>query len=250
VTTQVAGSGPLAARRSEIARNLAAVEGRIVAACHSAGRAREEITLVAITKTFPASDAAHLCALGIHDLGENRDRDAAAKIIECERMGLTGLRWHFVGQVQTNKARSVASYAHLVHSVDRDRLVASLDRAAESAGRLLSCLVQVDLDERPQASSATHRGGVPPQQVLPLAAKIEGATHLVLRGVMAVAPLGVDAAVAFERLAAVAAEVRAGHPDAVIVSAGMTGDLEAAVALGATHLRVGTALLGSRPPLR
>jgi PLP dependent protein len=231
-------------RRAEIASNLAVVEDRIVAACRAAGRSRAEITLVAVTKTFPASDVGHLATLGVHDVGENRAGDGAEKAAACAAAGVTGVSWHFVGQLQTNKAAQVAAYADVVHSVDRVRLVGTLDRSAAEAGRRLGCLVQVDLSGDP------GRGGADPADVGSLADAVEGAEHLDLRGVMAVAPLGADPAAAFARLADVAAEVRSAHPVARAISAGMSGDLEAAIDHGATHLRVGTALLGSRPSLR
>ncbi len=234
-------------RRAEVAANLAAVEARIAAACSAAGRDRSEVTLIAVTKTFPASDVGHLAALGVRDVGENRAADADAKAAACRAAGLTDLVWHFVGQVQTNKAAVVAGCADVVHSVDRIRLVRALDRAAAAAGRRLRCLVQVDLGEGP---SDPGRGGAPPDQVGAIADALAAAGQLELAGVMAVAPLGTDADAAFARLADTAATLRRDHPDATAVSAGMSGDLEAAVRRGATHLRVGTALLGSRPSLR
>jgi pyridoxal phosphate enzyme (YggS family) len=231
-------------RRAEIAANLAAVEARIVAACRAAGRSRTEITLVAVTKTFPASDVGHLAALGVRDVGENRAADGAEKAAACAAAGMTGVSWHFVGQLQTNKAAQVAAYADVVHSVDRLRLVHALDRSAGEAHRRIACLVQVDLSGEP------GRGGADPADVGLVADAVADAEHLELRGVMAVAPLDADPAVAFARLADLAADLRNRHPDAVAVSAGMSGDLEAAIDHGATHLRVGTALLGSRPSLR
>jgi len=235
-----------AARRAEIADNLAAVEDRIAAACAAVGRARSGVTLVAVTKTFPASDVGHLAALGVRDIGENRDQDAAGKVAECERAGVRDLRWHFVGQLQRNKAGSVATYAHVVHSVDRARLVTALDRAASAADRTVVALVQVDLRAEPLDDG---RGGAAPADVEALAGAVAAAGHLDLGGVMAVAPMGEDPAAAFARLAEVAERLRRDHPSAAVVSAGMSGDLEVAVEHGATHLRVGTALLGSRPPL-
>ncbi len=236
-----------AARRAEIAENLAVVEERIAAACSAAGRDRSEVTLVAVTKTFPASDVGHLAALGVRDVGENRDQDAAAKVAECEAAGVHGLSWHFVGQLQRNKAGSVATYAQVVHSVDRLRLVTALDRAAAGAERRIVALVQVDLRAEPLDDG---RGGAAPDDVAALADAIATTGQLDLGGVMAVAPVDDDPAAAFARLATVAGRLRQDHPAATVVSAGMTGDLEEAVAHGATHLRVGTALLGSRPPLR
>jgi PLP dependent protein len=231
-------------RRAEIAANLDRVEARIAAACRAAGRDRAEITLVAVTKTFPADDVGHLAALGVREVGENRAADAAEKVAACREAGLTDLTWHFVGQVQTNKAALVAGCCDVVHSVDRARLVTALDKGAGAAGRRLRVLVQVDL------AGTDGRGGAAPADVPAIAAAVADAEHLDLAGVMAVAPLDEDPGQAFGRLAEVAEALRREHPGAVVVSAGMSGDLEAAVARGATHLRVGTALLGSRPPLR
>ena len=231
-------------RRAEIAANLDRVEARIAAACRAAGRDRAEITLVAVTKTFPADDVGHLAALGVREVGENRAADAAEKVTACREAGLTDLTWHFVGQVQTNKAALVAGCCEVVHSVDRARLVTALDKGAGAAGRRLRVLVQVDL------AGTDGRGGAAPADVPAIAAAVADAEHLDLAGVMAVAPLDEDPGEAFGRLAEVAEALRREHPGAVVVSAGMSGDLEAAVARGATHLRVGTALLGSRPPLR
>jgi pyridoxal phosphate enzyme (YggS family) len=243
-------------RREELAANVAATCRRIAAACVAAGRAPEEVTLIVVTKTFPASDVRLLAELGVRDIGENRDQEARAKAEACAGLDI---RWHFVGQLQTNKARSVASYAHTVHSVDRARLVAALDQAAQRAGRRLACLVQVDLEHQSgsdnahsahQADAAHQaRGGALPEDVPGLAEAIAGSAALDLGGVMAVAPLAAAPEPAFERLAAVAAALRRNHPEATIVSAGMSGDLEPAIAVGATHVRVGTAVLGARPPL-
>ncbi|WP_433324998.1 YggS family pyridoxal phosphate-dependent enzyme [Spirillospora sp. CA-294931] len=226
-----------AERLEELAANLADVRKRIEAACRAAGRGVDEVALVAVTKTFPASDVRLLAELGLTDVAENRDQEARPKAAECEGLPLS---WHFVGQLQTNKARSVAAYADVVESVDRPRLADALSAAAVRAGRTLRCLVQVSLDEE------EGRGGAAPASVPELAGRIAAAEGLTLGGVMAVAPLGDDPAEAFARLAAVANEVRALYPDATMVSAGMSGDLEQAIACGATHVRVGTALLGGR----
>ncbi|MEV6967477.1 YggS family pyridoxal phosphate-dependent enzyme [Hamadaea sp. NPDC051192] len=233
-------------RRSEIAANLAAVRERIAAACAAAGRTPDEITLVAVTKTYPASDVVHLAALGVREVGENRDQEAAAKAAEVRAAG-ADVHWHFVGQLQRNKARSVASYADLVHSVDRPALAAALaEAAAKVRDRPLDVLIQVNLDPgAPELSDPLHRGGVSPASVAALAELIGKDEALRLRGVMAVAPVD-DAGAAFARLALVATGLRADHPNATVVSAGMSGDLEEAIAHGATHVRVGTALLGKR----
>jgi pyridoxal phosphate enzyme (YggS family) len=220
-----------------MAANLMSVRRRIEAACAAAGRDATDITMIAVTKTFPASDVRLLAELGVPDIGENRDQEAAPKVADCADLALT---WHFVGQLQTNKARSVATYADVVHSVDRPRLVTALSAAALRAGRTPRCLVQVALDDD------SARAGTRPSDVPALAARIAAADALELGGVMAVAPLGADPAAAFAVLAGVAAALRAEHPGATVISAGMSGDLEQAIAHGATHVRVGTALLGGR----
>jgi pyridoxal phosphate enzyme (YggS family) len=197
---------------------------------------------VVVTKTWPASDVRLLAALGITDVAENRDQEARPKQAECADLGL---RWHFVGQLQRNKARHVAAYADQVESIDRPELATALDRAAAEAGRAIDTLLQVELADPPR----THRGGVVPADVAALADHVATCTALRLRGLMAVAPLGEDPRAAFARLAEVAAALRRDHPEASVLSAGMSHDLEEAVEAGATHVRVGTAVLGGRPGL-
>ncbi|WP_343952973.1 YggS family pyridoxal phosphate-dependent enzyme [Nonomuraea longicatena] len=226
-------------RTAEIGANLKAVEARIAAACQAAGRGRAEVTLVAVTKTYPAEDVRILAGLGVRDVGENRDQEAAVKARECAGLPL---RWHFVGQLQTNKVRSVVAYADVIHSVDRPRLAEAISREAVRAGREVTCLLQVALDDDP------GRGGVRPADLPALADAVAAAGGLVLGGVMAVAPLGEEPGKAFARLAEISRSVRERHPGAAMVSAGMSGDLSEAVACGATHVRIGTALLGRRKP--
>jgi pyridoxal phosphate enzyme (YggS family) len=226
-------------RREELAARLADVRGRIAKACEVAGRDAGAITLIAVTKTRPASDVRLLSELGLRDVGENRDAEAAPKAAQCSDLHLT---WHFIGQLQTNKCASVVRYASVVHSVDRARLVHALGRAARRAERVLDCLIEVSLDGDPA------RGGTPAGEVPALAEVLEAESGLVLRGVMAIAPLGVAPAAAFARLLDSASAVRAVRPSATVISAGMSGDFEAAVEAGATHLRIGTALLGDRRP--
>lgn len=224
-------------REEDLAADLRTVRERVAKACVAVGRSPEEVTVVAVTKTFPASDVRLLVGLGVTEVAENRDQEASPKAAECRDLPLT---WHFVGQLQTNKVRSVLSYADVIHSVDRERLVRALAREAARSGRSPRCLIQVSLDD------AEDRGGVPPAGVPALADAIAAAPGLRLAGVMAVAPLGADPSVAFARLAEVAAVVRGAHPGADMISAGMSGDFEQAIAFGATHVRVGTALLGGR----
>lgn len=237
-------------RTDELAANLAEVRARVDAACAVAGRDPSEVTLVVVTKTWPSDDVARLAALGVRDVGENRDQEAAPKAAATAG---SGLRWHFVGQLQSNKAASVARYADLVHSVDRPSLVAALEKGAAKAGRRIGCLIEVDLSE-PVDGQGDGRGGARPEDVEALADAVEAAEHLDLLGVMGVAPLDRSdqrsaSAAAFARLAGISAELQKDHPGATCVSAGMSEDLEEAVAAGATHLRVGSAVLGSRPAL-
>jgi PLP dependent protein len=229
------------ARRDELARSLAAVRARIDRAVTDAGRS-DTPSLVVVTKLFPASDVDLLTGLGVTDIGENRDQEASAKAGLLAHREL--LTVHFIGRLQSNKAGSVARYADVVQSVDRAKVARALDRGASAAGRVLDVTVQVSLDPAP------NRGGAAPADAPALADLVAGCAALRLRGVMAVAPLGADPRPAFARLREVADGIRAGHPEATWVSAGMSGDLEAAVAEGATHLRVGSAILGSREPHR
>ena len=226
-------------RQVEIAGRLEAVRSRIAAACAAAGRGSGEVTLIAVTKTYPVSDIGLLAGLGVTDIGENRDQEAAPKAAEAAALGLP-LTWHFVGQLQTNKVASVVSYADVVHSVDRPRLVRALGSRARAAGRSLTCLVQISLDDDPE------RGGAFGPDVAMVADGIAAEEGLSLGGVMAVAPLGWEADRAFGKLRKVADAVRSAHPEAVMISAGMSGDLEPAIEAGATHVRIGTALLGGR----
>ncbi|WP_068403520.1 YggS family pyridoxal phosphate-dependent enzyme [Kribbia dieselivorans] len=228
-------SGATAERRAELAANLAAVRDRLTRACAQVDRDPTQLRLVVVTKYFPRTDVDALIDLGVTDLGENRDQEARAKLVDPP----VRARVHFIGQFQTNKATSIAGYADVVHSLDRPKAIAALDRAVRANGREVTGLIQVSLD------GATGRGGAQPEDV-PALADAVAASALRLGGVMAVAPLGADPGSAFARLRTIAAELRASHPEATIVSAGMSGDLESAIAHGATHLRVGTAILGSR----
>ncbi|MGW2473509.1 YggS family pyridoxal phosphate-dependent enzyme [Streptomyces sp. NPDC001665] len=235
-------------RKEQLAANLARVEERIAAACVAAGRKREEVTLIVVTKTYPASDVRILHGLGVRQVAENRDQDAAPKAAECADLTLS---WHFVGQLQTNKVRSVAGYADVVQSVDRTKLVTALSTAAGRRERELGCLIQVALDA--ESGERGARGGVAPDGIEELADAVAAAPGLRLDGLMTVAPLAGPFAgrqrAAFDRLMEFSSRLRGNHPAANMVSAGMSADLEDAIAAGATHVRVGTAVLGVRPGL-
>lgn len=234
-----------AARVAVLSERLAAVRRRIGSAAEAAGRTVDLPTLIVVTKFHPAEDIRRLAALGVRDVGENRDQEAARKSTELAELGL---KWHFVGQLQSKKAKSVVRYAHAIHSVDRLPLVDGLERAvAAEQGRTgrgpLECFIQVSLDD----DAGAHRGGAAPADVPVLAARLASADGLVLAGVMAVAPLGVRTEESFEKLAAISARLTADHPSATAISAGMSQDLEVAIRFGATHLRIGSDILGSRP---
>jgi pyridoxal phosphate enzyme (YggS family) len=237
------------ARQAELAEGLARVEERIARACVAAGRARQDVTLIVVTKTYPAADVRLLAGLGVRHVAENRDQEAAAKARACADLPL---RWHFVGQLQTNKARSVASYADYVHSVDRVKLITALSDAVRREERPpLGCLIQVALEK--EAGHGGGRGGVAPEGVAELARAVAGAPGLRLAGLMTVAPLtGAYAGRpegAFARLGEISRDLRRTDPAATMVSAGMSADLEEAIVAGATHVRVGSAVLGVRPAL-
>lgn len=254
-------------RTAELGRRLGDVQRRIDRAVSAAGRSSTP-QLVVVTKFHPAADVLRLAGLGVQDVGENRDQEARAKaaeveeaLAEAEGPGPSSLDWHFIGQLQSNKAKYVVRYASAVHSVDRASLVTALSAAMvreqarrQEAGlaprRDLDCLIQVDLDARPpqeRPQGIGSRGGTRPEDVMALAEQLAGAEGLTLRGLMAVAPLGLESAPAFQRLQEISAAVAARHPGATWISAGMSQDLADAVAAGATHLRIGTDVLGPRP---
>jgi pyridoxal phosphate enzyme (YggS family) len=234
-------------RLAQVRAGLADVTARIERARIAAGRT-DDVSLVVVTKTFPASDVDLLAALGVTDVAENRDQEARAKRLATGEAG-AGLRWHMIGQLQRNKAASVARWADVVESVDRPELVAALGRAAAAENRTLEILLQVSLDR----IVVPGRGGADPADVPALAAAVAAEPALALRGVMGVAPYpGADGSpegpgAAFARLQRVAAALRERWPQADRISAGMSGDLEEAVAHGATQVRIGGAVLGQRP---
>ncbi|SNQ45655.1 conserved hypothetical protein [Frankia canadensis] len=263
-----------AARRAGLTGRLERVRERIDAAARAAGRDPARLTLIAVSKTYPAEDVVMLHTLGLRDFAENREQEAGPKVNLVTR-GLAagpagpvgpvaggsgpfgaadGPRWHFVGQLQRNKARSVLRWADWVQSVDRPGLVGVLSRLAVERGLPLSVCLQVSLGIRSATDGSdtagvagSGRGGIDPGGLPDLADLVAEAPGLELRGVMAVAPRGEPARSAFELLRKVSNRLVADHPEATVISAGMSGDLEAAIAEGATHLRIGTALFGERP---
>lgn len=232
----------MSSRLSEIGNNLEIIQSRISNACSAAGRDISEITLIAVTKTYPASDVDLLKELGIENVGENRDQEASSKKSEVKNK----FNWHFIGQLQSNKAKSVVNYADLIHSVDRWSLAKEIQKSAQGINKVQPVLIQVDLD---QSGPDPTRGGIWPAELNELAASINQASHLELRGLMSVAPLGEKPEQAFARLADIRVDFLKLNPHAKILSAGMSDDLEAAILHGATHLRIGSALLGERPKI-
>jgi len=229
-------------RLSEIQSNLEIIQSRIESACTVAGRDISEITLIAVTKTYPAGDVDLLKQLGIENVGENRDQEASAKKLEVK----SEFKWHFIGQLQSNKAKSVVNYADLIHSVDRWSLAKEIQKSAQGKDKVQQVLIQVDLD---QSGPDPTRGGIWPAELRELAQLINQASHLELMGLMSVAPLGEKSELAFARLKEIRVDFLKENPGAQILSAGMSDDLEAAILHGATHLRIGSALLGERPKI-
>jgi PLP dependent protein len=242
---------PRPERESELADALTALRSRLAAAAKAAGRKVDEIQLLPITKFFPATDVAILSSLGCAAFGESREQEAAVKVGEVERLlGGTSPQWHMVGQIQRNKARSLANWAHTAHSISSPRVVRALDRAvavALSEGRRenpLQVYVQISLD------GDVSRGGVDvsdAKAVDEICAQVEAAESLELVGLMGIPPLDWDPDAAFALLESEHQRVRRAHPAAAGLSAGMSNDLESAVKHGSTCVRVGTALLGRRP---
>nr|WP_042185807.1 YggS family pyridoxal phosphate-dependent enzyme [Kibdelosporangium sp. MJ126-NF4]CEL16900.1 Hypothetical protein YggS, proline synthase co-transcribed bacterial homolog PROSC [Kibdelosporangium sp. MJ126-NF4]CTQ91871.1 Hypothetical protein YggS, proline synthase co-transcribed bacterial homolog PROSC [Kibdelosporangium sp. MJ126-NF4] len=235
-------------RREQLAAAVRAVQDRIAAACAQVNRSADEVMLLPVTKRFPASDAVLLAELGLTQLAENRDQEAGPKSHTVGEM-LSGVdvRWHMVGQLQRNKARSVARWASVVQSVDSPRLADALARAVDAAltagdrNGPLDVLIQVSLD------GDTQRGGCPVDEVAALADGVARKSELNLSGLMAVAPVDWTPDHAFDLLAKVFERTRNDHPAMTEMSAGMSSDLESAIARGSTCVRVGTALLGDRP---
>jgi len=237
-------------REEQLAKALAAVRARIADVAAAANRNASEIELLPVTKFFPASDVAFLVRLGCRSFGESREQEAAAKSAEVVALVGPSVHWHMVGQIQRNKARSIAKWAYAAHSVDSTRLVAALDRAVAAAlddsrrAEPLRVFVQLSLDGDPTRGGVDARS---PALVDELCDRVAGADGLSLVGLMAVPPRDADPEQAFARLREEHLRVLANHPEAARLSAGMSDDLEAAIKHGSTCVRVGTALLGRRP---
>jgi pyridoxal phosphate enzyme (YggS family) len=226
-----------------LASRLHGLQAQIDDAAQAVGRSSDEITLIVVTKFHPASLVRDLAALGVRDVGENRHQEASAKALECSDLDLT---WHFIGQLQSNKARAALEYADVIHSVDRPSLVTALgkalaEQAEQGSPRTVDCFVQLNLTDDP------GRGGVNDADLEPFTESILSTAGLNLLGVMAVAPLAEDPARAFEHVVAASQRVQTLAPDARFISAGMSYDFVQAIAAGATHLRIGTAITGNRP---
>jgi len=226
-------------RAAQLASSLGVVRARLAAACEAVGRDPREVTLIAVTKTYPAADVATLVRLGVLDIGESKEQEAQRKRAELADAA-TAVRWHMVGRIQSNKARTIGAFARAVHSVDRLKLVDRLAEGARQQPAPVEVFVQVSLDDDP------GRGGAVVGDVAAIADAVAARPELRLRGLMAVPPLGTEPAAAFARLQELGTRLQAEHPAASALSAGMSSDLDAAVAHGSTHVRVGTALLGRR----
>jgi pyridoxal phosphate enzyme (YggS family) len=222
-------------RKSEIAANLLEVNQRIATAAAKAGRNPSDIKLIAVTKTFPISDLNFLYELGVRDFGENRDQEASEKVGQLP----SDINWHFQGQIQSNKLKSITSWATFIHSIDQLKYAKLVSEFAGSQRK--SIFLQVSLDQIPES-----RGGVDPAKLDQLAKDISELSNLNLMGLMAVAPLDESTDQAFSRLAQIHLHFRENFPEAKYLSAGMSGDYESAILHGATHLRIGSSILGNR----
>jgi pyridoxal phosphate enzyme (YggS family) len=229
-------------RLQQIKTNYERILARIKQACEQSNRKISDITVIAVTKTYPAKDIDLLSSLGIENVGENKDQEANTKFKEVKNKFI----WHFVGQLQSNKVKSVIQYADYIHSVDRVSLVKEIQKSCQKIDKIQKILIQIDLDE---SNTDENRGGVLPSQVIDLASEISNCPNILLAGLMSVAPLNVSAQKAFSKLQNIQNDFLKSFPDAKMLSAGMSDDLESAILHGATHLRIGSALLGERPKI-
>jgi pyridoxal phosphate enzyme (YggS family) len=227
-------------RKDELVSNLQSVRSEITRACEQNNREPDDITLVAVTKNFPASDIRLLNDLGVSDFGESRVQEFSQKYEEVKDLVST---WHFIGQVQSNKIREITRMSDVVHSIDSAQHIERFNNQAEKAGKVVDLLIQINLD--PDYPNA--RGGVSAKEAEDLATLIHRLGNVNLGGLMFIASPHVDAKRAFQSFAEVLSVVKERHPSAQIVSAGMSADVQEAIQIGATHLRIGSKLLGNRP---
>jgi pyridoxal phosphate enzyme (YggS family) len=226
---------------SDLAQRYREIVDRIDLAVKSSSRSSTDVTLVVVTKNHPHQLVLDLLALGSRDFGENRDQEAAPKAKELSGQSTEAFRWHFIGQLQTNKVKSVLEYADLIHSLDRESLLTELQKRTEDRADALGVFIQVNLTEDPD------RGGVRVPDLMGFAEKVLSSKGLKLEGLMGVGGLQVAPEAEFEKLANLSAQLRQLAPDAKGLSMGMSSDFEAAIGYGATHLRIGTAITGNRP---
>ena len=226
-------------RKDQILSNLESVKEKISAAAQAAGRAPSEITLIAVTKTFPVSDLEILYELGVRNFGENRDQEAAPKVGALP----ADITWHFQGGIQSNKLKSISNWASVIHSVDKFKYAQMISQF--SVGKTKEIFIQVSLDTLPQS-----REGVDPADLMQLAEQIMSLPNLQVKGLMAVAPLDQPTEQAFVRLQQIQQKFIQLYPAASSLSSGMSGDYELAISLGATHVRIGSSILGNRSPIK
>ena len=222
-------------RTSEITANLNDVKAKIASAALKAGRDADEITLIVVTKTFPVSDLEILYSLGVREFGENRDQEAAEKVAKLP----SDINWNFQGGIQSNKLKSITTWAGCIHSVDKLKYAQIISE--QNTGKPKEIFIQVSLDQPPES-----RGGVDPEKLIDLASEITKLPGISLKGLMAVAPLDLPEEQAFLKLKEIQADFVAVFKDAKYLSAGMSGDYEMAISYGATHLRIGSSILGNR----
>ena len=222
-------------RTSEITANLNDVKAKIASAALKAGRDADEITLIVVTKTFPVSDLEILYSLGVREFGENRDQEAVEKVAKLP----SNINWNFQGGIQSNKLKSISTWAGCIHSVDKLKYAQIISE--QNIGKPKEIFIQVSLDQPPES-----RGGVDPKRLIDLASEITKLPGISLKGLMAIAPLDLPEEQAFLKLKEIQADFVAVFKDAKYLSAGMSGDYEMAISHGATHLRIGSSILGNR----
>lgn len=226
---------------SDLAQRYREIVDRIDLAAKASNRSSADVTLVVVTKNHPHQLVLDLLALGARDFGENRDQEAAPKAKEIAKLTTEAFRWHFVGQLQTNKVKTVLEYANFIHSLDRESLLTELQKRTDDRADALGVFIQVNLTEDPD------RGGVRVPDLMGFAEKVVASQGLKLEGLMGVGGLQVAPEAEFEKLANLSVKLQKVAPGARGLSMGMSSDFEVAIGYGATHLRIGTAITGNRP---